>query len=196
MTIAISDITGLLLAGGQGSRMGHADKGLEPFRGQPMAAHVLDRLRPQVGALLINANRNAEQYARFGAPVFGDTLEGYAGPLAGLAAGLAHCTTPYLVSTPCDAPFLPENLVARLGEAIGGADLAAPETPDGQLQPVFCLLKATLLPRLLAYLDGGGRKIDRWFGELDWVRVPFPDTQAFANLNTRDELRALEGDTP
>jgi molybdenum cofactor guanylyltransferase len=193
MPIAVSEITGLLLAGGQGSRMGHADKGLQPFRGTTMAAHVLDRLRPQVGALLINANRNAEQYARFGAPVFGDTLEGYAGPLAGLAAGLAHCETTYLVSAPCDAPFLPADLVARLAGAIGDADLAAPETPDGQLQPVFCLLKTALLPRLLAYLDGGGRRIDRWFGELDWVRVPFADTAAFANLNTLDELRSLEG---
>src|SRR6478735_5870112 len=111
------DITGLVLAGGQGSRMGGVDKGLQPFRGRPMVAHVIERLAPQVHSILVNANRNPEAYAEFGHRVVSDEIEGFAGPLAGFERGLAHATTPFLVTVPCDSPFLPTDLVERLRAA-------------------------------------------------------------------------------
>ncbi|HEY5799949.1 MAG TPA: molybdenum cofactor guanylyltransferase MobA, partial [Burkholderiaceae bacterium] len=201
MTIDKKQITGLLLAGGQGSRMGNVDKGLQLLRGRTMAAHVLDRLRPQVGAMLINANRNAGRYAGFGLTVVPDHIEGYAGPLAGLAAGLAHCATPYLISAPCDSPFLPADLVEQLSAALtrDGADLAVPVTGEGELrqkQPVFCLLKASLLPSLEAFVAGGGRKMERWFDTLVTSYVPFDDESAFDNINTLAQLELLEAQQP
>lgn len=128
-----ADITGLILAGGRGSRMGNVNKGLQPFRGEPMVRHVLTRLAPQVGPLLINANRNLDAYAAFGVPVHPDRLPDFAGPLAGLQTGLSHCDTTYLVTAPCDSPFLPDDLVARLGDALeaASADLAVAVTGDG-----------------------------------------------------------------
>lgn len=190
-------ITGLILAGGRGSRMGHVDKGLQPFRGVPMALHVMMRLSPQVGALMINANQNLAPYEGFGVSVWPDELAGFAGPLAGLQAGLSHCDTPYLVTAPCDSPFLPTDLVARLSQAllIEDTDLAVAVTGAGdtrQAHPVFCLLKSTLLPHLTAYLQGGGRKVDAWYASLKVVEVHFDDEAAFRNINTLEELRKFE----
>lgn len=192
-----ADITGLVLAGGRGSRMGNVDKGLQPFRGEPMVRHVLTRLAPQVGPLLINANRNLDAYAAFGVPVHPDRLPDFAGPLAGLQTGLSHCTTAYLVTAPCDSPFLPDELVARLGDALeaASADLAVAVTGGGamrQAHPVFCLAKASLLPHLDRYLAGGGRKIDSWYASLAVAEVRFDDETAFRNINTREELRQHE----
>lgn len=186
-------ITGLVLAGGMGRRMGGIDKGLQAFHGEPMVAHVIRRLAPQVDALLINANRNAERYAAFGHPVVPDAIGGYAGPLAGLHAGLTACRTPLLVSSPCDSPFLPLDLVARLHDALAraGADLAVARTGD-QLHPVFSLTYRHVLPGLTDFLDGGGRKVDLWYGVLKVVEVAFDDQpDAFANINTLNELAAL-----
>ncbi len=193
----LHQITGLILAGGRGSRMGNVDKGLQLFRGAPMALHVIMRLSPQVGTLMINANQNLGPYEGFGFPVWPDQISGFAGPLAGLQTGLAHCDTDYLVTAPCDSPFLPENLVERLAEALGeqDAELAVAVTGEGdtrQPHPVFALMKASLLPHLTAYLQDGGRKIETWYRSLKFVEVRFEDEAAFRNINTIDELRQFE----
>jgi molybdenum cofactor guanylyltransferase len=190
-------ITGLVLAGGRGSRMGGADKGLQNHRGVPLALHALLRLQPQVGALLLNANRNIGAYEALGAPVWPDPIDGFAGPLAGFLAGLEHCETPWLTTVPCDTPDFPDDLVARLAQAADrdGADIAYATTlEDGREQPhpVFCLLRSELVESLVAFLHGGGRKIDAWFAQHRAVRVPFPDPRAFFNANTTAELAQLQ----
>src|SRR4051794_35483503 len=161
MKLDPNQITGLILAGGRGSRMGGVDKGLQPFRGAPMALHAIMRLSPQVGRLMINANQNIGPYESFGLPVWPDQLSGFAGPLAGLQTGLARCETDYLVTAPCDSPFLPENLVEHLADALvtQDAELAVAVTGEGdtrQPHPVFCLMKTSLLPQLTTYLQEGG----------------------------------------
>ncbi|MBX3643965.1 MAG: molybdenum cofactor guanylyltransferase MobA [Rubrivivax sp.] len=190
-------ITGLVLAGGRGSRMGGVDKGLQLHGGQPLAQHALQRLAPQVGTLMINANRHLEAYAAMGVPVYADTLADYPGPLAGLAAGMAHCQTPWLVSVPCDSPNFPHDLVARLADALvqQQAQIAmAACFEDGALrtQPVFCLLDCQLLPSLHDFLRSGQRKVDRWTAQHRCVRVDFDDAAAFANANTLAELQQLQ----
>lgn len=197
MTIASSDITGLILAGGRGTRMGTVDKGLQTFRGGPMVMHVIMRLSAQVGDIIINANQNIGPYEGFGYPVWPDQLGGFEGPLAGLQTGLSHCATGYLVTAPCDSPFLPSDLVERLADALAAenADLAVAVTEeDGrrQPQPVFCLMKAGVLASLTAFLQDGGRKIDQWYRTLNFVEVLFDDPDAFRNINTVDELRRFE----
>ncbi|MCK2096495.1 molybdenum cofactor guanylyltransferase MobA [Thauera aromatica] len=183
-------ITGVLLAGGQGSRMGGVDKGLVELAGRPMAAHALERLAPQVDELLINANQNLDTWAAFGYPVFGDDVGGFAGPLAGLHATLVRARHPLVATAPCDSPFLPADLVARLAAALhaAGADLAVAKTFD-QAHPVFCLCRRELAGHLGDFLAAGGRKIDRWYGSLKVVEVAFDDQEAaFRNINTRAEL--------
>jgi molybdopterin-guanine dinucleotide biosynthesis protein A len=196
--IAAHDITGLVLAGGRGSRMGGVDKGLQNHRGMPLALHALLRLSPQVGALLVNANRNLGAYEAFGSPVWPDPIEGYAGPLVGVLAGLEHCETPWLASVPCDTPDFPTDLVQRLAHAADEqrADIAHPVTveADGREQPhpVFCLLRSQLIDSLVPFLQGGGRKVDTWFAQHRTVAVPFPDARAFFNVNTPQELAQLQ----
>lgn len=170
--------------------MGGADKGLLDFHGKPLVARVVERLAPQVDALLISANRNPETYANFGWPVIGDDLPGYQGPLAGLRAGLAACTTPWLVCCPCDCPQLPEDLVARLMAAAAAqqAALAVAVTPEG-MQPTFQLLRRELLPALDAYLAAGERRVGRWCRLQNAAEANFPDAAAFANLNSPEDLR-------
>ena len=197
MSIPAEEITGLVLAGGRGSRMGGVDKGLQSHQGMPLALHALLRLQLQVGAAMVNANRNLAAYESMGVPVWPDPLADYPGPLAGLLAGLEHCDTPYLVTVPCDTPNFPEDLVARLAAALeaGGADIAmAASLEDGQMrsQPVFCLLKAELLESLVAFLQSGERKVDRWTGQHRCVVVPFDDSSAFFNANTLAELQQLQ----
>jgi molybdopterin-guanine dinucleotide biosynthesis protein A len=190
--IAREDVTGIVLAGGLGRRMGGVDKGLVELDGRPMVAHVIERLSPQVGTIIINANQNADRYAAFGVPVVADAVEGFAGPLAGLHAGLARTSTPYAATVPCDSPFLPPDLVARLGAGLAAADaqLAVARTFE-QPHPVFALARADVLAHLAAFLAGGGRKIDAWYASLRVVEVPFDDcADAFRNINTRDELHA------
>lgn len=186
-------ITGLVLAGGLGRRMGGVDKGLQPFRGRPLALHALERLRPQVGPLLLNANRHLAQYAAFGVPVLPDAVAGHPGPLAGLLAGLAQAGTPWLACVPCDSPCFPPDLVARLADAVGDAELAmAVSGPARRAQPVFLLARTTLRAPLEAWLADGGRRVEAWAASRRCVAVPFDDDAAFANANTADELRALE----
>jgi molybdopterin-guanine dinucleotide biosynthesis protein A len=187
-------ITALILAGGRGSRMGEVDKGLQIFSGQPMVAHVIERLRPQCDELIINANRNLDTYATFGHQVVPDAIDGFAGPLAGLHIGMTHTSHPLIVTAPCDSPFLPLDLVARLRTQLNlyDADLAVAKTFD-QPHPVFCLTKTALAGHLHDFLASGQRKIDKWYASLNVVEVPFDDEEAaFANINTVDELRAME----
>jgi len=193
-----AEITGLVLAGGQGSRMGGVDKGLQPFRGRPMVAHVLERLAPQVGEVVINANRNLEAYAAFGHRVVSDEIEGFAGPLAGFERGLAHAALPLVATAPCDSPFLPEDLVARLHQALVEADAQLAVAKTGtQAHPVFCLMRREVHASLAAFLSTGQRKIDKWYASLKTVEVPFDDeADAFLNINTREELATLEPRTP
>jgi molybdopterin molybdotransferase len=194
-------ISGLILAGGRGTRMGSVDKGLQAFGGTTMAAQVLARLAPQVGAMAINANRNLATYAALGVPVWADETSGFPGPLAGLQAGLRHCATPYLLSAPCDSPFLPADLAARLhaGLVAADADLAVAVTEENgqrQVHPVFCLLKAGLEPVLSAYLAEGGRRMDGWYGRVKVAEVLFDDADAFRNINTLDELQRFDATLP
>ena len=196
-TIPIDDITGLILCGGRGSRMGGVDKGLQNHHGMPLALHALLRLQPQVGALMINANRNLAAYESMGVPVWPDPVADYPGPLAGWLAGLERCETGYMVTVPCDTPNFPVDLVARLAAELVAEDAEiamATSTEDGQLQvqPVFCLMKATLMESLVAYLNAGQRKIDRWTAQHRCVEVPFDDARAFFNANTLADLQQLQ----
>ena len=203
-----SEITGLILAGGRGSRMGGVDKGLQNFNGLPLALHTLTRLQMGgwVGQIMINANRNLSAYESFGASVWPDGLADYAGPLAGFLTGLERCETPFLVTAPCDTPLLPLDLVPRLAAALEAedADIAMVSAPEvnaqGQVQvrsqPVFCLMRVDLLESLVKFTNEGGRKIDAWTALHKTVMVPFnlpgDDPRAFFNANTLAELRQLE----
>jgi molybdopterin-guanine dinucleotide biosynthesis protein A len=187
-------ITGVILAGGLGRRMGGIDKGLQQLRGQPMVHWVVERLAPQVDELLINANQNGERYAAFGHRVVPDQIPDFAGPLAGLHAALSAAAHPLVATAPCDSPFLPADLVLRLHAALtaAAADLAVARTFD-QAHPVFCLCRRDVLPHLTEFLAAGGRKIDRWYSTLKIVEVAFDDeAEAFENINTRDDLSRIE----
>jgi molybdopterin molybdotransferase len=200
--------SGLLLAGGRGTRMGSVDKGLQPFRGTTLAGHVLQRFAPQVDQVTINANRNLDRYAALGFPVLADELAAgstpFDGPLAGLQAGLRHCDTALLATVPCDSPFLPEDLVRRLRDALLAqqADIAIAVTLEAdaagaarkQSHPVFALMQRGVLPQLEQYLAEGGRRMDGWYRALKVAEVLFTDAAAFRNINTPDELRRA-GDT-
>lgn len=205
MTASTSAVTALILAGGRGSRMGGIDKGLQNFRGLPLALQTLMRLQMQSlppQEILINANRNLAAYESLGAAVWPDTLDGFAGPLAGFLTGLERCETPLLLAVPCDTPLFPLDLIERLhaGMTDDQADLAvaAAREEDGQVrpQPVFCLMKVGLLDSLVAFTHKGGRKIDAWTAQHRCVVVPFDQPQdapqAFFNANTLEELQQLE----
>jgi len=197
MAIAREDITGIVLAGGRGSRMGGVDKGLQNHKGMPLALHALLRLQPQVGTAMINANRNLGAYESMGVPVWPDAQTDYPGPLAGMLVGLERCETPFLVTVPCDTPNFPLDLVERLAHALDSeaADLAMAATREGgqaMPQPVFCLLKADLLESLVKALRAGERKIDRWTAQHRVAIVVFDDASAFDNANTAEELQRLQ----
>ncbi|AMG88434.2 molybdenum cofactor guanylyltransferase MobA [Bordetella parapertussis] len=192
-----NDITGLILAGGRASRMGGVDKGLQNFHGMPLAMHTLLRLGPQVGDIMINANRNLAAYEAMGAPVWPDALPDFPGPLAGFAAGLERCETPYMVTAPCDTPNFPADMVSRLADALSAEDAQiamAATSADGALrtQPVFCLMRIDLLDSLLEFLHSGQRKTEIWANQHRCAIVRFDDAQAFAGANTLAELRQLQ----
>ncbi len=190
----VQDITAVILAGGKARRMGGEDKGLLPLDGRPMIEYVIDTLRPQVGQLLINANRNTERYARYGLPLVRDRVGDYCGPLAGMASAMQQAATPYLLTTPCDAPCLPGNLASELYQAMEreNADIAAAH--DGQrMQQVFALLRISLLPELLDYLQTGGRKIETWYQQHRLVLADFSaQPESFINVNTPRQRAELE----
>ncbi|WP_243642585.1 molybdenum cofactor guanylyltransferase MobA [Sulfurisoma sediminicola] len=194
-----AEISGLVLAGGQALRMGGIAKGLAPLQGRPLLAHVIERLAPQVARLAINANR--PEYGAFGLPLVADVVGGFAGPLAGLHAGLLACTTPWLVTAPCDAPLLPHDLVARLAQSAsppGGLPsgrrqrrLFVATSPRGP-EPGFMLAHVELAPALGEWLQNGGRKARDWLAAAGACEVAFADGTAFANINTPDELARLQ----
>ena len=174
--------------------MGGSDKGLLPLAGRPMVEHVIEALRPQVGSIVLSANRNQQLYARYGYPVIADDLGSYHGPLAGVASALRQRAPGFLVTVPCDAPLLPSDLVARLLAGCEARDADAAVAHDGQrLQPIFLLLRGRVAPSLEAYLEGGGRRVDAWLDRLRTVVVDFGDqAAAFVNVNDPDERRAVE----
>jgi molybdopterin-guanine dinucleotide biosynthesis protein A len=177
--------------------MGGVDKGLEPLRGRPLVAWVIERFAPQVDEVLVNANQNLDAYARLGYRVIPDEIAGFAGPLAGLHRGLTEAAHELVATAPCDSPFLPHDLISRLRGALDrhGAELAVAKTGD-QPHPVFCLCRKRVLAGLTEFLAGGGRKIDAWYASLKVVEVRFDDQAlAFSNINTEDELRAHEKGT-
>jgi molybdenum cofactor guanylyltransferase len=198
-------ITGLVLAGGRGQRMGGADKGLQMLHGKPLAAHVLARLAPQVGTLAISANRNRDAYSVLGAPwhasVLADTLPDFPGPLAGLLAGLRAARTEWLLTAPCDSPWLPEDLAACLGCAAlahgeAGADIVTATTRNAEgivsLHPVFALVRTSLADDLAAFLEAGERKVRAWYARHTAAEVAFGDERAFYNINSLQELAELD----
>ncbi len=183
-------ITGVILAGGQGSRMGGEDKGLVMYRGRPLIEPVLARLRPQVGTVLLSANRNLERYREYGLPIVADRLDGFQGPLAGFAAALEVATTPWLVTVPCDGPDLAEVLVQRLWQGAQAASAEIAVAHDGaRMHSVYALMRRDVLPGLRAFLARGERKIGLWFEEYRTERVDFSDMpERFFNLNTPQDI--------
>ncbi len=200
------DITALVLAGGRGTRMGGVDKGLQPFGGLPLALHAARRVQPQVGQVMLNANRHLSEYAAWGLPVCPDADGSFAGPLAGFAAGLAHCTTDWLLTVPCDTPLFPTDLAARLAQAAQQADApiamaAAPHLEGGsaprlRTHAVFCLVSVALHGDLEQFLAAGGRRVQQWSARhrcaIAAFDGPHDDPQAFANANTPEELEMLQ----
>jgi molybdopterin-guanine dinucleotide biosynthesis protein A len=196
--ITSEHITGLILAGGRAQRMGGIDKGLILFHGKPLIESAISRLKPQVSTILINANRSITKYSHYGYPVLMDETPDFSGPLAGFSVGLKHCKTPYLLTSPCDSPLLPTDLAEKMAVELDENDLelvfASSKEDDGKIwsQPVFCLMKSDLQSSLDVFLSKGDLKIDRWFKELRSTTVIFENAQAFANVNTPEELTALE----
>jgi molybdopterin-guanine dinucleotide biosynthesis protein A len=196
--ITANQITGLILAGGRAQRMGGIDKGLILFHGKPLIESAISRLKPQISTILINANRSITKYSHYGYPVLMDETPDFSGPLAGFSVGLKHCTTPYLLTSPCDSPLLPADLAEKMAVELEEKNLelvyASSKEVDGKIwaQPVFCLMRSNLQDSLNAFLSKGDLKIDRWFTELRSGTVIFENPQAFANVNTPEELAALE----
>jgi molybdopterin-guanine dinucleotide biosynthesis protein A len=196
--IATKDITGLVLAGGRAQRMGGIDKGLIPFHGKPLIEAAIAKLKPQVQTIVINANRNITKYATYGYPVIMDETPDFSGPLAGFSVGLKTCKTPYLLTAPCDSPLLPNNLAEQLIAEMERGDFqlvyASSNEADDKVwaQPVFCLMRTNLQESLGQFLQKGDLKIDRWFKELRSSTVIFDNPQSFSNVNTPEELKALE----
>ncbi len=196
--ISADQITGLILAGGRAQRMGGIDKGLISFHGQALIESAIQALKNQVGQILINANRNITKYSTYGYPVIVDEAPDFSGPLAGFYAGLKTCKTPYLVTSPCDSPLMPPDLCAKLAEEMEGGNYqlvyASTQEVNGKIwaQPVFCLMRSDVESSLKGFLSKGDLKIDNWFKELRTSTVIFKNTEAFANVNTPEELKHLE----
>lgn len=190
MTISIDNITAVILAGGQARRMNGQDKGLIKLGNKPMIEYIIDTLKPQAAKAIINANRNHEDYAKYGLPIVADELSDYCGPLAGMASALQTITTDYMVTAPCDSPFIPNNLVKRLVQAMDTKTTDISVAHNGErIQPVFCLLKKSLVGSLNEYLQNGERKIDRWFEQHNMAIADFSDVpETFDNINTPEDI--------
>jgi len=190
-----ADITGVVLAGGRARRMGGEDKGLIRVGGDAMVVHALRGLEPQVGALVINANRNQERYAELGqCAVIGDADGDFAGPLAGMASAMGRADTRFILTVPCDSPLIAPDLGERLYRALVAEDAEVSVAHDGRrLQPVFALLDCALRASILDYLASGGRKIDTWYAERRLARGDLEDRpETFLNVNTPEDRDALE----
>ena len=194
MAVDIADITAVVLAGGRATRMGGTDKGLVTLNNRAMIEYVIDSLRPQAGTILINANRNLDTYRRYGYPVISDDLEGFHGPLAGIASAMRAASTGLLLVTPCDSPFLPDDLVRRLYDSMlkNRADISVAHNGK-RMQPVFALMNTRLRDSLLGYLNKGERKIDLWYNQHTMISVDFADKpETFLNINTPEDIRKIE----
>jgi molybdenum cofactor guanylyltransferase len=187
------DVTTVILAGGKGRRIDGQDKGLIELSGKPLIEYILEAIGPQSSETLINANRNSERYGQYGYPVIADDLSDFQGPLAGIATGMEHANTTYIATLPCDGPFVPDDLVSRLGHALIRANADIAVAHDGvRMQPVYALLPVCLLNSLKAFLASGERKIDRWYGLHNYVLADFSDhTEAFLNVNTSHDLEYI-----
>ncbi len=194
MIVQPAEITAVILAGGRGRRMGGKDKGLVEINSLPLIEHVLSAVSPQTGQLIINANRNIEEYQRYGFPVVSDTMANYQGPLAGFASAMAAAETDYIVTIPCDSPLLPDDLVQRLVQALNHEDAELAVAHDGKrLQPVFALIRVSLLPGLLKFLQCGERKIDRWDAQHKRAKADCADSpETFLNINTPADQQQLQ----
>lgn len=189
-----TDVTGVILAGGQARRMQGKDKGLVLLNNKPMVEYVIESLKPQVGKLLINANRNLEKYSAHGFDIVSDELSGYHGPLAGMASALNTVTTAYMLTAPCDSPFIANDLAERLINALktDGADISVAHNGE-RIQPVFCLMKKELLSSINDFLNSGERKIDKWFNQHKLAIADFSDnSKTFDNLNTIEDIQSIE----
>lgn len=190
MNIATRDITGVILAGGRGSRLGGVDKGLVHLRARPLVEYAIEALRSQVGKLLISANRNRDVYASYGYDVIADVMGDHDGPLAGMLSAMRHADTPYIVTVPCDVPAPPADLVERLVATMTTMRReACIASCEGRVQPVFALLRCTLAVCLQEYLEAGERGVENWMRRQRAAVADFPDRAAFANINTPEELR-------
>jgi len=192
--MAKDNITGIILAGGQARRMGGQDKGLIQLAQKPMIEYVLNAIQPQVDAIIINANRNRTIYEKYGFPVVADQIEGYCGPLAGMASGLQAANTPFVVTVPCDSPLIPDDLVQKLYSTMQDEDAEiCTAHSSGRMQPVFTLMKTEVLPSMLEFLNNGERKIDKWFEKHHLAIADFSDqAETFMNINSEEELTAIE----
>lgn len=189
-----NNITAVVLAGGRGRRLGGQDKGLVDLDGKPLIEHILGLVMPQVSAVIINANRNLQIYADLGHPVISDNMADYQGPLAGFAVALAACNTDYIMTLPCDGPYVPVDLVSRLSTAMKDNDAELAVAYDGQrMQPVYALIPRSLLGSLQDFLDAGDRKIDLWYARHNTALADFSDViDTFFNINTEDDLSKFD----
>lgn len=189
-----TNITALILAGGEARRMGGIDKGLITLNNKPLIEYVINSLETQVDKIIINANRNIEEYKKYNLDVVEDMQQGFHGPLAGMLTGLHHCHTDYLLCVPCDSPFCPNDIAERLYQSVeeNNSDIAVVD--DGKrIHPVFNLIKKELISSLSVFLQSGQRKIDRWFEEHKYVKCDFSDKpKAFLNINSLEELKKIE----
>ena len=192
--IPVDDISAVILAGGRARRMGGEDKGLIELKGRPLLDYIISALRPQVGEILVNANRNLDRYRAFGYPVVEDIMGDYFGPLVGMATGMQATGKPYLLTLPCDSPLVPAQLAAMLYHGMLTEQAELSVAHDGvRMQPVFALLDCQLLPGLLDYLNEGGRKIDTWYAQHRLAQVDFSAVpEAFLNLNAPEDKAELE----
>ena len=173
--------------------MGGIEKALVSLHGRPLIAHVIDRLKPQIDELLVNANGNTESFAGYGDRVVPDRVAERPGPLAGLHAGLAAARNDWILAVPCDAPLLPQDLAARLWEGLVHADAEiAVARADGQIHPVFCLVPVSLETEIRQHLENGGRAVLGWMQSRRLAVVEFEDGSAFTNVNTPEDLAGLE----
>lgn len=195
MTINKQDISAVILAGGKGSRLGGQDKGLVLYQGKPLVEHILERIKPQVGNILINANRNHDTYRAYGYPVINDTMRDYQGPLAGFSAAMQVIETEYMITLPCDSPLIPDDLVGRLIASLQDNPSSIAVAHNGQrLQPMHALIPVKLQNSLNKFLANGDRKVALWHAQHHYIATDFSDIpQAFANINTEEQRLRMEG---
>lgn len=193
MNASLKDVTVIILAGGRGQRMMGQNKGLTPLNGRPMISYVLESIPKAVDNIIISANEDIEAYRAFNFPVLPDRYSEFQGPLAGIHACLQETNTLFCQLLPCDAPFVPSDLIETLNRTLLAEANEACIPFDTRLQPLFMQMKTEVRTSLQAALEKGERKVLRWIEQLDYSRVDFsPDTQAFTNINTPDMLQNAE----